>query len=415
MDIRATAVRLLKATEKYTRTDMTYLARAGFWLNMSTIVTSFGGLLLYVVFGHYASKEVYGTYQYLLSFSAIVASFTLTGMNAAVTRSVARGQEGVLVRSVHVQLLWGALIFVLAGVCGCYYLLHGNATLGWGLVLCGIFVPINNALNTYGSFLSGKKDFRRGFSLALWYQIPYYASVALIAFLSGHALLLFTANLVSQCIGLFIAYRVTLAVYKPNDVQDPEVLRYGAHLSAIGLLGSVVSQMDSILTFHFLGATDLALYSFSTAIPDRIGSLFKFLPMAAFPKFAGRAPRDIRVGLARRLFLGTLVALVLAGLYALIAHFIFALLFPAYLEAVGYSQWYALSLGGVLTGVVVNALTAAGNVRALYGYNIASPLVTLGLEFGGILVYGLDGLIGARIIGSIFSLTLAMFLYWRIK
>jgi O-antigen/teichoic acid export membrane protein len=395
---------LLRRAERYTKTDMAYLANAGFWMNLSTIVTSLGGLLLYVVFGHFTGKEAYGTYQYLLSFGAIVSSFTLTGMNTAVTRAVARGQEGTLVRSVRIQLLWGILLFIVASACGSYYLIHGNATLGWGLVLCGVFVPINSALNTYGSYLGGKKDFRRGFSLALWYQIPYYASVALIAYFSGHALLLFAANLVSQCIGLFIAYRVTLAVYKPNDEQDPELIRYGGHLSAIGLLGSVVSQMDSILTFHFLGAANLAIYSFSTAIPDRINSLFKFLPAAAFPKFVGRSPREIRVGLARRLFLGTLVALALAGSYALVAHFIFALLFPAYLSAVGYSQWYALSLGAVMTGVLMNALTAAGNVRTLYGYNIISPLVTLVLEFGGIMLFGLEGLIAARILGSFFSL-----------
>lgn len=406
---------LLRWSERYTKTDMAYLATTGFWSNANTVFVSLASFLLYILFNRYVSKEAYGTYQYLLSVGAIVGAFTLTGMNGAVTRAVALGQEGALRAAVRAQLRWALIPLLGSWALGTYYLFLHNPTLGWGLILIGIFVPINNAFNTYAAFLQGKKDFRRGFLYSLWWNVPYYLAVGLAAIFFKAALLLLAANLISQAIGLFIAYKRTLTTYKPNVLSGEGTLTYGNHLSVMGLLGSVVGQMDSILTFHFLGAADLALYSFATAIPDRVGSLFKFLPAAAFPKFAERSPSEIRVGLMRRLFLGTLVALALAGCYALIAHFIFALLFPAYLAAVGYSQWYALSLGGIMTGVMVNALTAAGDVRALYRYNIASPLVTLVLEFSGILLFGLAGLIGARIIGSIFSVLLGILLYWRIK
>lgn len=415
MQLRAAMFRLLRQIERYTRTDMVYLAKSAFWSNAGTLFVTISSFLLYVIFNHYVPKDAYGTYQYLLSMSVIIGAFTLTGMNSAVTRAVARGQDGALHTAIRAQLRWAAIPFLGSLVLGCYYLFQHNPILGWGMVLISIFVPLNNTFNTYAAFLQGKKDFRRGFYYSLWWNVPYYICVAIAAIFFKAALVLLAANLIAQTIGLFIAYRKTITAYKLDKIDSPEVLTYGKHLSAMGLFGSIASQIDTVLAFHFLGAVPLAIYSFATAIPDRLGSLFKFLPAAALPRFAERSPREIRIGLARRLFIGTLIGFLLAGCYALVAHFIFALIFPAYLSAVEYSQWYALALGGVMNGVIANALAAAGNMRALYKYNIISPLVSLALVCGGIIFYGLAGLIAARIIGSVFTLMLGIFLYWTIE
>jgi len=181
----------------------------------------------------------------------------------------------------------------------------------------------------------------------------------------------------------------------------------------MGLLGSVAAQIDTILAFHLLGPAVLAIYSFSTAIPDRIGALFKFIPAAAFPKFVGRSPQEIRRGLGYRLMIGTLLSLALAGTYMLIAYPFFALFFPAYLESVPYSQWYALILGASMGPVLTNALIAHGNVRSLYLFNTVNPIVQIVLQAAGIIFFGLAGLIAGRILASIFVLVFGIALYWR--
>src|ERR1019366_9423325 len=116
----------------------------------------------------------------------------------------------------------------------------------------------------------------------LWWNVPYYVSVALCGFFSAAAPVLLAANLATQTIGLFIAYRHTLRTYKPSTEPTPELMRYGAHLSIIGVFSTIAAQIDSVLTFHFLGPAVLAIYSFATAIPDRISAFFKFIPAAAF-------------------------------------------------------------------------------------------------------------------------------------
>lgn len=407
-------IALLRRSERYTKTDMVYLFSSGVWSNLGTISISLGSLLLYTIFGHLVPKDVYGTYQYLLSLGAIVGAFTLTGMNTAVTRAVVQGYEGAMARAVRIQLLWGILPLLGAWCIGGYYLFMGNPTLGWGLVLIGVFVPLNNALNTYGAFLGGKKDFKRGFLYSLWWNVPYYATVGIMAVFFKSALILLAANLVSQAAGLLIAYWRTRQVYPPNKEVGEGTLRYGSHLSAMGLFGAIVAQIDSVLAFQFLGPASLALYSFATAVPDRIGGLFKFLPSAALPKFVNKTPEEVRETLGKRLWVVTATVGAAALLYIAGAHTFFAILFPQYMASVPYSQVYALMLlMSVGTSVISAALSATANIRSLYVFNVVSPVVSLGFLTAGVALFGLWGLIAARLLSALFTLLLGLLLYWR--
>ena len=99
----------LRFLERYTKTDMVYLAKNSFWMNSNTVITSGFSFILSIAFAHLVSKETYGVYQFLISISSIIGGLTLIGMNSAVTQAVARGFEGVLRESVKVQLKFGLL------------------------------------------------------------------------------------------------------------------------------------------------------------------------------------------------------------------------------------------------------------------------------------------------------------------
>jgi O-antigen/teichoic acid export membrane protein len=401
-EMKSRLTTLLRWSEKYTKTDMVYLARSSFWLQATSVFVSFSSFFLYIVFGHVLSKEVYGTYQYLLSIGAIVGAFTLTGMNSAVTRAVARGFEGTYRESIRIQLKWNIVPMLGAWAFAAYYLAQGNAALGLGLVLIGIFVPLNTTFNTYSAYLSAKKDFKRGFLYSVFTNTPYYLAVALVAFSLPAALALLAANLISQAIGYFVAHRRTLALYRPNESRDPEAMQYGKHLSFINFFNVAISQIDNILVFHYLGAAPLALYSFATAIPDRL-NIFRSIATAAFPKFATRTPEEVRASLGRKIFFSVGAALVIAVVYDLFAYQFFALFFPLYLDAVPYSQIYVFIIATGFGFLFTTALSAHGRVKMLYAYNIIAPLIILGSEVIGILGWGLWGLIIARVLSSLIT------------
>jgi O-antigen/teichoic acid export membrane protein len=321
--------RLLRWSEKYTKTDMVYLASSSFWLHSTSWLVALCSFLLYIVFGNVLSVEVYGTYQYLISLGALIGAFTLTGMNGAVSRAVTQGFEGSYRRAVSVQLRWGVAPLLGSWAVAAYYLLNGNQTIGFGLLLLGVFIPLNTALNTYGAYLAAKADFKRNFKYSLLVNLPYLVGVALVAVSLPAALALLAANLITQAIGYFAAHRQTLRIYKPNDREDPGAMRYGRHLSIMNFIGAAAAQVDNILVFNMLGPAQLALYSFATAVPDRL-NIFRLLGVSAFPKFANRTPQEVARSLRRKVLLSVIIAGAVALAYAAAAPLFFSIFSPFY-------------------------------------------------------------------------------------
>jgi O-antigen/teichoic acid export membrane protein len=389
---------------------MVYLFRSGFWGNLGSFSVSLFSFVLYVAFAHFLSKEVYGTYQYLLAIAGIVGTFTLTGMNTAVTQALSRGYDGVFAKAMRLQYRWNIIPALGAWGFAAYYFFHGNHELGIGLFLIGIFTPLLNTLNTYSAIIGAKKDFRRAFLYNFFSNIPYYTAVIFVAFYYNAPLPLLAANLVSQVIAASIAYKAILRVYPPNNQDDPEALKYGKHLTVMGALGGIIAQLDSVFVFHFLGAADLALYSFATAIPERLANFFKFIPNAAMPKFAVKTHDEIRQSIFQKTGIGILAGAVIALVYIALAHLFFAIFFPTYMDAVPYSQLYALVIVAAIGSVFPIALTAKRRIKSLYIFSIATPVIQLVLQFVGVFYFGLWGLIVAKIIFWFVFGALALFL-----
>ncbi len=399
--------RALDLAGRHARTDMRYLVSAGVWTNLTTVSVSLFSLLLYIVFANLLAKETFGTYQYLLSLALLLSSLTFTGMNAAVTKSVAQGHEGSLRASVRFQLRW-IWVPVAASLAGsAYYAFQGNAVLAIGLVIVGAGMALTNAYNTYSAFLLGKQDFRKMFLYNLGINVPFYGALIICAFLTEDPLILLGAHMLVQAAGYAIAYVATLRAYRPNADADPSVIPYGTHMSATNVPGVIAQSLDTVLAFHFLGPVGVALYVFATAVPERVSGLFKFLPVAAMPRFALRSMHEVRETIAYRLLIAAFALVAAAVAYALAAPYLFAIFFPAYMEAVPYSQWYSLIMLTVLTQIVVAALTAQERLKSLYIYGIASPALMIALQAAGVMLFGLFGLVVGKLIGALASFALA--------
>lgn len=399
---------LEEKTRTFLKSDVRYLAYSGFWSNATSVVVTLLSLALYLVFANFLSKETYGTYQYLLSIAALLGSLTLTGMNTSVARAVAQGFDGAVRQALWYQLKLAWIPFIVA-VCGSLFFLNGGEIiLAIGIFLSGIFIPLSNAFNTYSAYLHGKRDFKNGFLYNTAINLPFYGSLISLALLSDSPVVLLAGNLVVQTAAYFVALCVVLRRIPKHARREPDSLSFGTHLSVMGVFSALAAQLDSVLAFHYLGAAQLAVYAFATAIPDRLAGLLKFLPAAALPSFSNRSEAEVRQGILLRLPLLTVGLLIIAGIYALGAPFVYRILFPAYTEAISYSQVYGLVLFGIVTQVILAALSAHGRIRSLYVFNIVVPLTQVGLQLLGVLLYGLWGLIFARIATVLFALVFSM-------
>lgn len=399
--------RAFSALERYAGTDIDYLAESGFWMNVSSVIISLLSLGLYVVFANFLSRETYGIYQYFLAASAILATLTLTGMNSAVTRAVAQGHDGTLIRAVRFQLKASIVPFCIAGAVSLYYLLQGNVIFSVAFLLIGALMPLANAFNTFGAYFVGKKQFARSTAYGLVQYLPYYAVLAGTAVIFPSALMLLAVNLVATVTATWLLYIRVIHKDKPSEPHQPGALRYGTNLSFANAFPAVVSQLDAVLAFQFLGPGALAVYAFATAIPDRLGSLFKFFPVAALPKFAERTDEEIRKTIAPKLIKLGVLAVMFAGAYALVVPFFFQLFFPTYLDAIPYSQAYALALVLIVSSVATAALTARARTKALFAVNIITPLIGLGFQCFGVIFFGLWGLVIGKIASAFASSVVA--------
>ena len=389
--------RFLRWTERYTKTDMVYFAQGTFWLYVNFLAVNVLALGLSVAFARLLTKDVYGSYQYLLTIGSILGAFTLSGMNSALTRAVAQGHEGTIRASIPVQLKYNAAASVLALAIALYYFTQGNLTVAAGVLALGLFIPLVNTFNSHWSLFNGRKNFRMAFVFISVPAVIYTAVMFAALFFVKNPTLLIIANFGVNALAAVGFFLFAMHRYRPNADVDSDALSYGKHLSFANIIASIAGQIDNLLVFHFLGAVDLAVYAFASTVPEKISSLLKGVSTLALPKFANRTTRELQDTMLAKSMRYALLFLIAVLVYVAIAPTLFALLFPQYGASVAYSDGYAFALlFSTLPSVPLTALTALGAQRQIYQFNTVGSFISIGFMVALVIPFGIWGLIIAR-------------------
>ena len=389
--------------EPYIKTDLGYVLRGGAWISAVNIFGSIISFVLFIFIARYVSKEVYGIYKYIISIVSIAGAFSLTGINLAVTRSVAQGIRGIFKNSILLQLRWVWLqILVTLGIGG-YYFLKGNNTYAIAFGILSVLAPVALIANTYRSFLSGEKKFKTLSIYNFISSLLYFVVMALFfVFLSDSFIWLLVGfygiGAITNTIWSIVVFRRDKKFEQKKLSQED--ISYAKHLSVINVLGSVTTYVDSIVLYYFLGPTSLATYSFAVSVPERIKGLFNFIPSLAFPKITERYQRGEKVAVARKVFQLIVLGLIISFIYSIIAPFVFNWLFPQYADAIPYSQIYSISLIALALHISTTVLSAQNNKKGLYFTNTVNSIIQSALMIIGILFGGIWGAIVARLIGQ---------------
>jgi len=396
--LKVKAHKLLRRSEKHFKTDMVYLARGGFWLAGSKVITAFAAFLLSIAFANLLPKETYGAYQFILSLATLLSIPTLTRMHTALTRSVARGFEGSLIDAMKAKIKWGMLGSVASILLSLYYYLNGNITFTLAFLITAIFIPISSSFNIYNSLQVGRKLFKQSaFDGILKQAVNVVAIITVLLITSNVLVIIFTYYFVNT-ITSFVLNRWKLATLKPNDHKDPEAISYGKHLSLMGVLGIIAGQIDKILIWHNLGATPLAVYAFALAPVTQLQGALKPIESLAFPKLANNNLIVIRKTLPRKMLRFLFILIIPVGMYIMVAPYIYKLLFPQYVDAVVYSQWLVLILLFFPQKLMGAVFTAHAHKKALYVLSIINPLTKIAALFVLLPLYGIAGAVAALII-----------------
>lgn len=388
----------LRHSEKYFKTDTIYLTRGGFWLTLGQGLSSISSLVLVLAFAHLAPKDVYGHYTYILSLVSILAIISLNGLPMAVTQSVSRGFEGALRQGFLMNLRFGWIFALTAVLTVVYYAYNNNFIISQGILIAAIFSPIIASTVLYNAFLNGKKEFRANALYGVYRTwIPTLAAVVTLFFTQNLTIILGFVFLSQACVNLAL-YKMTLKNYRPDESkEDPELFEHAKKLTLMGVIGIIASQIDKVLVFHYLGAQNLAIYTVATVIPDQIRNLLRNAGVLALPKFAAQSIEAINKSLFHKtLLFSTVVAGSVIG-YILLAPFFYKYVMPQYLDALHYSQIFALALLASVSIIPSSILQAKRENKSLTTLTTVDALSLCLFSLILIPFYGIWGAIIAKI------------------
>ncbi len=273
--------------------DLKYFAAGGFWTTLGQSINGVISFLLIIAFANLLPKETYGLYRYILSLAGILNIFTLTGMNTAIVQTVASGNEGALKTSVKYQLKWNLMMMAAMFGLSVYYYFNENTTLAISIFVLGFFSPFTTALNTYGGFLEGKKQFKLNNIFSVISTALYAGSIIIALAISREATALIIAYSVSTFAANLFFYLKTIKIFNPQETPSRDALSYGRKLTFINLISPIVSQIDNIIVTHFWGPAQLAVYSLARAIPDKVAPFIKDIVNLGLPKLSPKTAEDI--------------------------------------------------------------------------------------------------------------------------
>jgi O-antigen/teichoic acid export membrane protein len=405
---------LLRRSESIFKTDMVYAAQGGFWLTFGHGIATLSSFLLAVAFANLLTQVDYGTYKYILSLAGLISSISLSGLSSAVARSVARGFEGSFLESFFLSLRWSILMALSALTLSIYYFVNGNNTLAIGMLFTGAFAPLIDSGEIYNAFLNGKKAFKIASLMRGLRSIVTAIFLFIGILITKNPVALVGIYFVSHAICVAFLFYISYKSFKPNKEVEKETVRLGKHVSVMNLLAEASDKIDSVLVYHYIGAAELAIYTFSLIIPNNILGLIKNVITLAIPKFVKRNVSDMKSQMLRKSLSLLYITVPITILYIICAPIIFKIFFPKYIESIIYSQVFAITImmSGVLPMAILEARVA---IKEKYILSILSSIIKIISLFIGVNFFGLMGLIIARIFSKLSGLIISYFLIKNMK
>lgn len=413
-DIKSKTKGLLRWSEKYTQTDMLYLAGGGFWLSLGQIVSSVAALLSSIAFANLLPKETFGVYRYVLSVVSILTIPALPGITTAITQAVAKGLDGTIIPALKAKIRWGLLSALASIVVAGYYYINGNNNLMLAFLISAAFLPFMDSFGLYTALLNGQKKFRVMTMYGAITQLAATGSLVTALFLTKNLALILLTYFASWTLMRYIFAKITIRKFLGNKEVDTGAIAYGKHLSLIKIANIVASYIDRLFVFHFLGAIPLAIYSLAIALPEQIKGLLSIFDNLAFPKFVDRTIEELKKSFKQRFLRLFLLGIFVIVAYIIISPFLYKLFFPKYHEAIFYSQLFVISMLNLSLFHATTALKAQKRIKELYISNLVSPLFQIAIMLLFIVWQGLLGLIIARIISRFFGSLLDTYLFFKI-
>lgn len=406
---------LIDIATKMVKVDVKYILKGGSYLGLTQVTSAIISFLLTLAFANFLPQEVFGTYKYVLATYALLAIFSLPGLDTSIVETVSKGNHGAFMHSVKTKFKWGFIGTLASFLYAGYHFYVGDTELAWVFILVGFFMPFMEALSTYAGFLNGERKYAF-WSLADFINQVVSASALLLAmYFSDSIYILLTAYFTSY---IFIKTIFVIYINKKyvlNKSFDPTYLNYGKQMTWFQIVTRGVSSIDSLVLFHFLGPIQVAVFSIANAIPQRVQSVFKLSGILAFPKYANMDEKVLAKTLPKKMLLFGLLIFFVCLVYIAVIPYFFQLFFPKYLESVSYTQLLIFYNLSAITYPFASYLNAHRKVRENYTIAIISFFVKALTLIIFVPLFGIWGAVMSILASSWSSIIFAYYYIYKVK
>ncbi len=403
---------LLIWSQKYTKTDMKYAAKGGFWLNLGKT----GGFLVtfvtLIAFSRFVTQETYGAYQYVISTMGLFAVFALPGINTALVKSIVQKKEGTLEKGLKEKLKYSLLGSLPLLAISLYYFFRGNNIFGLTFLSTSLLFPLYQSTIIFTHFWQAKKNFKKK---SLYDFLSHFFSALLVIpaiYYFENIFLIILVYLISHSFFRGIFLLKTLKQTKNKEI-DESALTFGKHLSLIQSIPSFVNHLDRVILWHFLGPIQVAVYSFGYLPVKKIQQLFP-ISQLTLPKLGDKDIRKIKAKIVEKTKILFLLMIPIVIILYFLASFFYQVFFPQYLNSIVYFQAFLLLLFILPFTLINSALIVELKKKEMYIANIASALLKLTLFLTLIPFFQIWGAVLAILIATFLKEVIYLYFFWRL-
>ena len=411
--LRGKIYQLLRWSEQYTKTDMIYLAQGGFWLIAAKIVSLLASFCTSIAFANLLLPETYGTYRYILSVFGFLTITTLVGLDTAITRTVAKGNDGSIVPVLKTKIKWGLLGGLIGIGLGLYYYFQHNYIIALCIFIASVFLPIMDPLYLFTAVLNGKKLFKISTKYNATIRILTSLAIITALFLTSNIFIILLVYFVSNTLLRLIFSKLTFKKINLMGPQDPTAISYGKHLTLMSLLGQLSTYLDKILIFHYAGGSALAIYYFAQTPFKQVQGILNTFNILALPKFSAAEVKTLKSTLPKKLFKSYLMIILIVIIYIFTAPYLFKIFYPQYLKSVFLSQLFILLLLLFPINLFSSALTSQSQTKKLYISTTTYAIIRSTLLMILVPVFGIYGAAATILLSNLISAVQVAYLFFR--
>lgn len=407
--------KILNFTSKILHIDAEYFIKNFSYLSIINVIGLIGGFLSAILFARFVPQEIYGKYQFILTFHVGFAAVSLLGMRTAVVQAVSRGYEKTykagLKSSVYFSCIGSAGLILMSLY---YFNIQKEFDLAYLFIFSALtFIP-STLSNFYSTYLEGRKEFKK--------SSTYTARILLISNIILLTVIYFAPSLKNLVYAyivppMLIGIYLTVKIYRSSleGEVDENNIKFGKNLSLILAIVNGAFYYDKTVTGIFIGFKALAELKFAEILPEQIKGLIKNLQIIALPKLSTMSNDDIRRHFLKKLIQLMGLTSILVLIYIAIAKYLFMVFFPVYIQSVVYSNILALSIIPAAGCFLIGSLfESQKKTKALawihYSYAITQLILVSGLAF----LFGIWGIIFARFLVRLCNFLIGLYFVYKL-